>query len=443
MVKTRRSSWPARAWWLLAATVVGCNLALDLPGFEFDGAAGAGGSGGEAAGGGEGGEAGEAGHGGDAGQGGEAGAGGEGKVVGAPCDLGDECLSTFCVDGYCCEESCQGTCEACSDALTSGVGNGTCAPVTTGTDPEMECDPDERCDGAGSCREVAGNPCADGMECLSGHCVDARCCDVICDELCVGCAASKTDAADGTCAPITALTDPDVECLANQRCDGAGACRRVDGAACLVAGDCLSGNCVDDVCCDDACNGTCEACASALTGDLDGSCAPITAQTDPDVECGVGFGCDGSGACFKLDGTACLGGGECISMLCTDGVCCASACAGLCQSCDGADTGGASGSCQPITPFTDPDNECTGVQICNATSMCGLKPSGVACAGPTECISNQCVDSVCCATTCPGTCQACDVVGFEGVCSFIPMGSDPDNECPGMASTCDGSGSCT
>jgi hypothetical protein len=57
-----------------------------------------------------------------------------------------------------------------------------------------------------------------------------------------------------------------------------------DGAACSASIQCLSAHCVDGVCCESACTGTCQACAAASTGDLDGRCAPVLA-IDPDDEC--------------------------------------------------------------------------------------------------------------------------------------------------------------
>ncbi|WP_437540819.1 hypothetical protein WME97_25440 [Sorangium sp. So ce367] len=48
--------------------------------------------------------------------------------------------------------------------------------------------------------------------------------------------------------------------------------------------------------CDTTCTGTCMACEETKTGEPDGTCAPVTANTDPDDECEVGD-CGGDGAC--------------------------------------------------------------------------------------------------------------------------------------------------
>ncbi len=54
------------------------------------------------------------------------------------------------------------------------------------------------------------------------------------------------------------------------------------GVACGTNGDCQSGFCTDGVCCNNACSGTCEKCNLAPSM---GTCSPIPANTDPDMEC--------------------------------------------------------------------------------------------------------------------------------------------------------------
>src|SRR6185436_10909765 len=58
---------------------------------------------------------------------------------GQACVDGDECASGHCVDGMCCDQACDGTCEAC-DAASKGSGpDGTCSFVIAGTDPRGQC----------------------------------------------------------------------------------------------------------------------------------------------------------------------------------------------------------------------------------------------------------------------------------------------------------------
>ncbi len=57
------------------------------------------------------------------------------QPAGARCDEPGDCAEgLFCVDGVCCTSACDGLCERCD--LT---GDGTCAPVPAGQDPDQEC----------------------------------------------------------------------------------------------------------------------------------------------------------------------------------------------------------------------------------------------------------------------------------------------------------------
>jgi N-acetylneuraminic acid mutarotase len=55
-------------------------------------------------------------------------------------------------------------------------------------------------------------------------------------------------------------------------------------------------------------------------------------------------------------------------------------------------------------------------------------PNGVKCEGNASCESGRCVDGVCCNSPCDSQCAACDVAGFEGICTpttGTPHGSRP------------------
>ncbi len=61
------------------------------------------------------------------------------------------------------------------------------------------------------------------------------------------------------------------------------------------------------------------------------------------------------------------------------------------------------------------DNDCNGI----VDALCGLDQKGT------------CLGSLCCDQPCSGECVACDLAGSQGVCSAIPAGTDPDEECGG------------
>lgn len=62
-----------------------------------------------------------------------------------------------------------------------------------------------------------------------------------------------------------------------------------------------------------------------------------------------------------------------------------------------------------------------------------LLPNGAACTISAGCFSGYCIDGVCCSSGCNGTCESCVVADHIGVCTPVPEGQNPDNECPGNA----------
>jgi hypothetical protein len=83
-----------------------------------------------------------------------------------------------------------------------------------------------------------------------------------------------------------------------------------------------------------------------------------------------------------------------------------------------------------------------------ATSKPG-NPAGSACSDASSCASGFCVDGVCCASACDGTCESCAVAGSEGSCKPHAAGTDPDADCAGAgkigdlcAGSCNGKGAC-
>lgn len=153
-----------------------------------------------------------------------------------------------------------------------------------------------------------------------------------------------------------------------------------------------------------------------------------------DADCGLTAYCAG-GVCVAKTGpgTPCGSASTCLSGSCADGVCCQSACVGVCKACSTAKTGQPNGVCANILIGTDPDNECPGPLTC-AFGSCPIIEPGP-CMSGAECPSSFCVDGVCCNTLCGGLCQACSAMkkggGVDGTCGFVAAGTDPDNECAG------------
>lgn len=95
-------------------------------------------------------------------------------VNGSFCTGGESCTSGHCVDGVCCDAPCDGSCEACTQALKGDGADGTCGYVAAGlnprrsaADPSPDCTDDGACsgalscDGSGACACVVSLPPAD------------------------------------------------------------------------------------------------------------------------------------------------------------------------------------------------------------------------------------------------------------------------------------------
>jgi hypothetical protein len=288
------------------------------------------------------------------------------KPKGEMCGDLQNCLSGFCVDGVCCNNSCGAICQSCD--LPGSVG--TCSTVPKGQNPNNECQSPRVCSGQtgnGSCKLPDGEPCGNDGACLNDQCEDGFCCATNCSGVCESC---KLAGSEGICKQILNNEDPDNECNGAQVCNGAGACKDGPlGAPCSADGQCASNHCEDGVCCDVACTGLCQACSAALKGEgVDGECKPIKSGTDPEQECpdqiGVMIHCDGAGECKQALGTPCMMTAQCLSGFCEDNRCCESAC-GVCKTCQNS-----TGECKNVMAGTDPDNDCPGAPTCNGNGLC-------------------------------------------------------------------------
>ena len=84
------------------------------------------------------------------------------------------------------------------------------------------------------------------------------------------------------------------------------------------------------------------------------------------------------------------------------------------------------------------------------TELFELLPNGAPCAGNGLCQSQQCIDGVCCNSSCAGNCDACNLTGTLGACTPQPStvvcrpataaGCDLAENCTGSTATCPGDG---
>lgn len=152
---------------------------------------------------------------------------------------------------------------------------------------------------------------------------------------------------------------------------------------------------------------------------------------------GGGGGLPDAGPAPGSKGAPCASAADCVGLSCVDGVCCESACDGICRSCNVARS---PGTCS-LLPAGTPDDGCAAAgagYVCGAAGDC-RKGNGLSCALGAECAFARCVDGVCCASSCTGTCEACNLPGSEGKCTPLTSGSDPP-KCP-APQTCTAAGS--
>jgi MYXO-CTERM domain-containing protein len=118
--------------------------------------------------------------------------------------------------------------------------------VTDATDDD--CLGDMSCDAEGECKAALGSPCVDDAECVSGFCVDQRCCTDECDAPCQACGdgiCTTNDCGAYSCfedARCRERCEDSTHCAPGHRCEAAGDCvpielttETVDGCGCRLS----------------------------------------------------------------------------------------------------------------------------------------------------------------------------------------------------------------
>src|SRR5690606_29232871 len=109
--------------------------------------------------------------------------------------------------------------------------------------------------------------------------------------------------------------------------------------------------------------------------------------------------------------------------------------------------------CRASTGGCDPAEFCSGngVSCPSDTASCPMgqycagancqpkQANGSSCSSDAQCNSGFCVDGVCCNTACNGACDACNLTGNVGTCSFSPA----TTVCRASAGPCDAIETCS
>jgi hypothetical protein len=155
--------------------------------------------------------------------------------------------------------------------------------------------------------------------------------------------------------------------------------------------------------------------------------APDPTAPTPPPPVGGGTAMDAA-ATLLPQGQACAANGACASGICVDGFCCNSICDGPCQACNVV---GNAGTCTPVPPGQDPDDECAMDApttckrngTCDGQGACGNYPAGAQCLpgscsagveqasgtcdGKGQCLAGAtlpCKSGVCDGSSCGSTC---------------------------------------
>lgn len=352
--------------------------------------------------------------------------------AGDSCDGAGTCigLPKDCNDGLSCtSDSCDSGTGACENAITSGcVADGACRlggsinpvnvcercdPATTTTDwtpvsAGVSCDDGafctgasgDSCDGAGNCAGPARVcPDTDTLSCTVGACSESSdsCGFAIVVGTCLiggSCLDDGDSHPSDSCRLCDAGRDQGDWSIATGSCLIDGACVAAGEASpsnpCLVCDPAQSQTAYSpkasgERCGDPSCTGgvlsptpLCDATGNCLPQPdelcVDGVCVDAISCTgvcDDDLDCLSTQQCNtATGQCEEpgSNGEVCADGSDCASGFCADGVCCESACDGLCESCA---LPSAAGSCEPIPAGTDPEDECAGALVCDGARSCG------------------------------------------------------------------------
>ncbi len=314
---------------------------------------------------------------------------------------------TLTMPGTCQSGVCSKPTQACAPYFCDGV---SACQVTCGSN--TDCATGNYCTGAGGMcvpKKSSGVACVGDGQCAQGHCTNGVCCG---SATCGSCQSCNVAGHMGTCFAVPAGTNDGscsdqgaTTCGTNGKCDGAGACKKYDDGTACSAASCTSTTTLKlgGTCSGGACTAGTKACAPYFCSA--GACGGVC---NNDNECATGTYCTGTGGmCVakKVNGDTCnpLMPSQCAFGNCVDGVCCDTACAGACVSCNLA---ASKGTCTNVGPGgADPHGMCAnaGAPSCGTNGLCNGAGACQLYAPTTTCSAAVCPAGTA-TRTLPGTC---------------------------------------
>jgi hypothetical protein len=282
-----------------------------------------------------------------------------------------------------------------------------------------------------------GTACTAAGQCASGFCSDGVCCQSMCRDTCRAC---NLPGMRGMCTPVPQGQDPRDECATEApstcaregTCDGKGACQLHRAGTVCAPSTCVGGSETSARTCDGL--GTCQPATTRACGSLGcGSAGLCLTRCMTNAECTAPTTCNGGMCTLAAMGARCTNPTECASGFCEQGVCCATACGGICRSCALA---GTTGTCTSVPSGQDPLNQCADqggascgtTGTCDGSGRCRLYPAGtgcapIACSGGVESAARQCDGAGACK---PATLRACAPFGCNGAMCATTCAADSD-----------------
>jgi hypothetical protein len=282
----------------------------------------------------------------------------------------------------------------------------------------------------GSCGvKMDGQTCTADVQCQNGHCVDGVCCNQACTGPCRSCSLPGptlgrcTMTPAGTVDPRKSCVDmSSASCGTDGKCDGAGACSSYPPTSTT----CGQESCTNDVySMAPICNAShqCDRPVTVPCSPYHCNVAKCFTSCSGDAQCIPPYSCV-NGACGKkLPPAACSADAECSTGHCSRGICCDTACNGVCETCGLPNL--AAGTCTAVpSGASDPSGMCATTTTCGFNGLCTGNNTGLIgtqrCQFPnatTGCRNQSCTNGlVTAAATCDGagTCPALTVTACGG-----------------------------